>query len=325
MRSEMDSHRIDAKDLRFWLRWLLPIAVACILPLFLNHSWLSVLIEVGIMALVGSSLNLLFGYAGMVSFGHAGLFTFGAYTVAILLHYNYAPFYIACILAPLATSLFSIIVGWFCVKRVEVYFALLVLAFAQIVYMVAYFWVDFTGGSEGLTMLPVAHFFESPTSVYYLTVWTVGICLFVLYAIGESPFGYALRAIRENRERSEFIGINRKRYILLAFIISGFFSGIGGTLMVIHERAAFPGYAHFMKNAEFLLVCLLGGMNSFIGSTVGSFFYVISDTMLTRYTEHWPIILGGTIVFITLFFRGGIMGFLEKRYDLFKRRREELK
>jgi branched-chain amino acid transport system permease protein len=299
-----------------------PVIVAFfVLPLFLDDSGLSLVAEMLIFALAASALNIILGDCGLVSFGHAGFFAVGAYTFGLLSYYRLAPFVLAIFLAVLAVMLYSVIIGWFVVRLVEIYFALLCLAFAQVIWVIVSVWYDVTGGDDGLNGVPVIDSLSSAINSYYFILTASIICLAALYVIRKSPFGRSLHALRDNRTRAGFIGINTKQYIYIAFVISGVFCGIAGILLVILLHCAFPGYAGFIKSGDFLFVCLLGGMYNFSGPIVGSFLFILIHFVVSRYTEYWPLVMGTGVVVIALFFRGGVMGFFTEKYQAYRIKR----
>lgn len=294
------------------------IIMFCILPLIAGESGLSLVAEMLIMALAAAALNILLGDCGIVSFGHAGFFAVGAYAFGLLSYYHLANFWLAFILAMLVVVLYSVIIGWFVVRLVHIYFALLCLAFAQVIWVIVSVWYSVTGGDDGLNGIPVIDVFYSITNTYYFILTMVGICLFVLYLIRQSPFGRSLHALRDNRTRAGFIGINTRLYIYIAFVISGLFCGIGGILLVVLLHCAFPSYAHFIKSGDFLFVCLLGGMYNFSGPIVGAFLFMFLHFIISRYMEYWPLLVGLGTLLIALFFRGGVTGFITERYQAYR-------
>jgi branched-chain amino acid transport system permease protein len=299
--------------------WLIVIVIAIVflLPFVVGDNWLSLMMEMIILALAASALNLLLGDCGIVSFGHAGFFAVGAYTFGLLLYYHIFPFWVALISGILAATLFAVIVGWFVIRLVEIYFALLCLAFSQIIWVIVGTWYSVTGGDDGLNGIPVLSLLYPVKNCYYFVFTIAGLCLVLLYLIRESPFGRSLHALRDNRTRAQAIGVNIKKHIYIAFIISGFCCGIAGILLVVLLHGAFPGYAGFIKSGEFLFVCLLGGMYNFVGPIAGAFLYLFLHHIITRYTEYWPLILGFGIVLIATFFRGGIVGFAIRKISHF--------
>ena len=137
----------------------------------------------------------------------------------------------------------------------------------------------------------------------------VGLALLALHAIVESPFGYALRAIRENPRRARFIGINVRRHQLIAFVISGAFSGVAGALFAFYNGSVFPDFAYFTKSFEPLVVALLGGVQSFGGPLVGAFGFKILEWAISRqWPIYWPLFLGGIVVLVIIVLPGGFVG-----------------
>lgn len=290
------------------------ILILFVLPKILGDSWTGVVTEMLIMALAATSLNILVGYCGVVSFGHAGFFAVGAYSYSLLMYYNVVPFGISLIGAFVFSGFFALICGYFCVKMVEVYFALLALAFSQIIYVVIHSWYGFTKGDDGLTGVPSPEWLLSINNCYWFVLVVVLFCLILIRIITLSSFGGAIKAMRENKDRVEFVGVNPRKYLLIAFVISGAFMGMAGGLMSVFMRSAFPSFASFFKSGEFLLVCLMGGVHSFLGPSVGAAIYLFLDKTLSQHTEYWSLVLGFFLVLITLFLRGGFGGFLEERF-----------
>jgi len=283
------------------------------LPFFIKESWLSLANEMLIMALAGCALNLMLGYTGMVSFGPAGLYAVGAYTTAILLTRWSFPFALAMIAAPILVGIIGAVVGWFCVRRSAVYFALLTLAFAQIIWTIIFEWYDFTGGDNGIVSIPIPEFFFSIRHGYYFSLIVVGAGLFLLWTIVQSPFGKTLQAIRENPGRTEFIAIPLRRYQLAAFVLSSTFLGVAGSLFCVFSGSVFPDYAHWIKSTDMLVICLLGGFYNFAGPIIGSIVYILLSKIISKHTMFWMFFLGVIIVFLVLFMRNGIVGFLSEK------------
>jgi branched-chain amino acid transport system permease protein len=299
-------------------RLALPLALGIFLltvPLILKESWVSLANEMLIMALAGCALNLMLGYTGMVSFGPAGLYAVGAYATAILLTRYHSSFILALIGAPILAGVVGAMVGWFCVRRSATYFALLTLAFSQIIWTVIFEWYDFTGGDNGIVSIPIPEFFFTISHCYYFTLAVVGACVLLLWTIVQSPFGKTLQAIRENPGRTEFIAIHLKRYQLAAFVLSSVFLGVAGSLYCVFSGSVFPDYAHWVKSTDMLVICLLGGFYHFTGPIVGSFVYILLSKIIAKQTMFWMFFLGAIIVFLVLFMRNGIVGFLSEKFS----------
>ncbi|MBI4608800.1 MAG: branched-chain amino acid ABC transporter permease, partial [Candidatus Rokubacteria bacterium] len=247
------------------------------LPFLLPPFYLLLATEILIFTLFASSFNLLFGYTGLLSFGHAAYFGVGAYCAGLLLRDLGVPMLVAIPLGGLLAALAALIIGYFCVRLDEIYFAMLTLAFAQILHSVVWHWNEVTGGSDGLDMIPrpPLKFFGltldigSMTGFYYFTLIIVAFGLSILWKIIDSPFGLALKAIRENAIRGEFVGIRVTRYRLAAFVISGAFSGLAGALFAPFQRAVTPEAVYWTTSADPVLMSLLGGTRVFLGPAVG--------------------------------------------------------
>jgi branched-chain amino acid transport system permease protein len=280
----------------------------------------SLINEMLIMALAGCALNLMLGYGGMVSFGPAGLYAVGAYATAILLTKYGAPFFVAVLAAPVIAALVGAIVGWFCVRRSAVYFALLTLAFAQIIWTIIFEWYDFTNGDNGIVSIPIPEILYVGSNIYYFSLAIVAVCIFVLWRIVNSPFGATLQAIRENPMRTEFIAVPVRRYQLAAFVISSFFLGIAGSLFCVFAGSVFPDYAHWVKSTDMLVVCLLGGIYNFAGPIVGSAVYILISKVISKNTTYWMFFLGIIIVFLVLYMRNGMVGFAAEKIFRFRNR-----
>jgi ABC-type branched-subunit amino acid transport system permease subunit len=199
--------------------------------------------------------------------------------------------------------------GFFIVRLTHTYFAMLSLAFAQIVFTVIFKWKSLTGGDDGLLDVWPPATLKSPAAYYYFTLATVALSLIALHAIGESPFGYALRSVRENPRRARFIGINVRRLQLLAFVISGAFSGLAGGLFAFYNGSVFPDFAYFTKSFEPLVVALLGGAQSFFGPLAGAFGFKILEWLISRqWPVYWPLFLGTMVVLVIVALPQGFVG-----------------
>jgi len=299
-----------------WLWVATAVALLAAIPAFVDTSWVSLLCEVLILTVAASGLNLLIGYTGMISFGPAGLYAVGAYSMAVLIVKVGAPFGLAFIAGPVAATAVSLVIGWFCVRRTAVYFALLTLAFSQLIHTIFFKWYGLTGGDDGIVEILVPEFLFSIENYYYFALACTIVSLLVMWLIVNSPFGKALQVIRENRGRAEFIGINVRKYQLIIFTIQGFFLGVAGSLLCGFNHNVFPPIANWTESIHIIIACLLGGMFHFFGPFIGSIAFILLDRVVTNCTEYSSLVLGIIVVLLVLFFRGGIAGvFSEKLSD----------
>jgi branched-chain amino acid transport system permease protein len=298
--------------------WALAFAGFILLPFFVSESLVFLTTDFLIMALFAMSYNLLLGQLGLLSFGHAAFYGIGAYTVALLLDKLSIQLVPAIFFAPLIAGLLACIIGFFTVRLSGFYFAILTMGFAQLVHTIVFSWYDFTGGDNGLLVVPPKYLLPT-TNYYYFTLVIVALCIALLRMITRSPFGAALRAIRETSVRASSIGINVYAHQFAAFIIAGAFAGVAGGLRGPLQQMAFPSLLFWTTGAEPLLMTLAGGVNTFVGPICGAAFFVFINFAIASRTQYSFIFFGFLVLALTLFLRGGIFGFIENR---FLRRRE---
>lgn len=293
------------------------VAALFILPFILTRFgttgefWIWVTTEMIIMALFATSLNLILGFGGMVSFGHAAFFGVGAYTVALLMKKAGVSLLLALIAAPCVAGITAAVIGWFCVRLIGLYFAILTLAFGQLLYMIAFQWYTFTGGDDGIHGIPKPEVLD-PTNYYLLCLVIFLACFLVMRMIVNSSFGLSIRLTRENQDRAKFIGINVRRYQLINFIIAGVFAGMAGGLFTELNRFAQTEFLHWSRSGDAIFACLVGGMYSFVGPAIGSsiliFLHIFLQQIHQSLVEIWAIILGVILLGVVLFAPEGVVG-----------------
>ncbi|MCF8105154.1 MAG: branched-chain amino acid ABC transporter permease [Desulfohalobiaceae bacterium] len=294
------------------------------LPQFFGYYYVYLTISIFILALSACSLNLLLGFTGILSFGHAGFYAIGAYTSALILKDVYPSILIAFPIAMFICAVVGFLFGLICIKVAEkaavIFFAMLTLAFGQIIYTIAFKWTSLTGGDNGMTGIPspklhlgfyTLDLFD-PIHFYYLALILVGVSIWILYRIVNSPLGITLRAIRDNPERSRFMGQNVRIFHLTSFVISATFTGLAGAILAPFECFVSPELSHWSKSAEIVLVSILGGVNTFIGPLIGAFVMKILEDIISSYTQYWAFILGIILIIILLFMPEGIVGRIKK-------------
>ncbi len=279
--------------------------------------------EVLITILFAISLNLLVGYAGLFSLGHAGFFGVGAYAFSIFLKKVGLPFWGSFLLAPFVAAAAAVVIGYFCIRLTKIYFTMLSLAFAQIIWAVAFKWNSLTGGDSGMRNIMPPDILLGINETYYFALVVVAILVFVLFKITCSPFGLILKTTRENPNRTEFIGINVKRYHLIAFTLAGFFAGFAGALYIISIHAIFPDMILVRKSVEVLVMCILGGMYSFLGPALGAAIIIFLNNFITSYFEYWSVILGCILATLLFFFPDGILGITGRVLERYREKRVE--
>ena len=289
--------------------------------------------QIAIYSLFALSLNLLLGTTGLVSFGHAAYFGIGSYACGILMKIVAVPFWLAFPAAGLIAALFAAGFGFFCVRLTKIYFAMLTLAFSQIVWAVCFKWNDLTGGDQGLPDVPFPDLgwmaalpgfdrMRIAEQFYVVALVLVALSVAALRRLTGSPFGRVLTTIRENPERAAFIGVNVRLYELAAFTIAGGFAGLSGALFGIFNRGVFADFVFWSKSADVMIMTILGGMHHFWGPAVGALVLTLLNQQITAYTEFWPFVLGTILIVLLFVFPGGILGALDVALSRMSKRRD---
>ncbi len=287
------------------------ILLAASLPFFAGNYALTVGAEIAIFVIFAASLHFLMSAGGLASFGHAAYFGLGAYGVAFAAKLAGLPMIAALLLGPLLGLLGAAVFGFFAVQLSGVYFAMLTLAFAQIVWSVAFQWVGLTGGDNGILGVWPERWAGSPSHFYWLSLAVAALAVGALRIITFSPFGFALRATRDSPLRSEAIGIDGKRIQWSAFVIAGTVAGIGGALFAYLKGSVFPDVLGIPLSVDALVMVLLGGVETVSGAIVGAIIYKALSIWLVSQTEWSKLVLGGFIVVIVVAFPKGIVGVME--------------
>lgn len=284
------------------------LILAAALPLLGSNYALIVGAEIAIFVIFAVSLHFLMSVGGMASFGHAAYFGLGAYGVAFLAKLAGLPMIACLLLGPLLGLFGAIAFGWFAVQLSGVYFAMLTLAFAQIVWSIAFQWVDVTGGDNGILGVWPAALVATPTRFYWLALAITALSVVVMRVLVFSPFGYALRATRDSGLRSEAVGINNKRIQWAAFVIAGTFAALAGALFAYLKGSVFPDNAGIALSVDSLVMVLLGGVETVSGAVVGAIVYKALSIWLVSYTELSKLVMGAVIVVLVVMFPKGIVG-----------------
>ena len=302
-------------------RWVpaLLLALLAAVPLVAGDYALIVLTEVVILALLAASLHLLIGLGGLVSFGHAAYFGLGAYGAALLVKHMAAPMPLALAAAPLVAGLGALAAGWFCVRRSGLYFAMLTLAFAQIVWSVTFQWYGFTGGDNGILGVWPPDWAAGKAAYYWLTLALAGGALLLLRRAAFAPFGYTLRAGRDSALRAESVGIDVRRHQWLSFTLAGSAAGLAGGLYAFSKGSVFPTLMAVPVSVDALVMVLMGGIQTLSGPVVGAALFHLLEIQAMSLTDWWRLVLGVIILVLVLAFPKGVAGFAR---DLWTRGRD---
>jgi branched-chain amino acid transport system permease protein len=275
--------------------------------------------QVLIFGLLAMGFNLLYGYTGLLSFGHAAYYGLGAYGAGIAL----AKLHVGSLWVGLASGLLlaglgGTVIGFFCLRRRGIYFAMLTLAFAQLLYFIGFHLADWTGGDDGLRGIPQLtlglgpwqYSIETTLGFYYFSYVLVGLAVAALKRILDSPFGAVLQAIRENSSRAVACGYNIDRVKHLSFVFSACFAGLAGSLDALRLTVVPIESLYWTTSGQVVMMTLLGGAGTFFGPFVGATTFLVLEERLSLITESWPIVIGAIFSAFVLFLPKGIWGTL---------------
>jgi len=284
-----------------------------VLPFIVPPYLQSMLTKVLIYALFAMSLNLIWGYTGLMSLGHAAYFGVGSYVTSILIiRYGMDSFWLIILCAIGVTAVLASIFGVIALRVSGLYFLLVTLALGQLIYFVSLAWREMTGGNSGIFGVPYPNLGIPGISwnaayFYFLVLVVLAVCSFIMYRIVQSPFGLALRGIRENKRRMRALGYNTWLYSYITFIIAGVFAGIAGVLFSYFLKGTTIEQSGLTTSTIVLLIVIIGSTRVFWGPILGAIIVVLVEYFVSIYLPaRWPMILGAIFVISVMFLRGGI-------------------
>ena len=297
------------------------IAFLLVFPLLMPYQALA--INILIFGLFAVGFNLLFGYTGLLSFGHAAFLGVGSYLTGIGMVQMGLPWGLAVLLGVVSAALAGVVIGFLAIRTRGIYFSMVTLALAQIVYYVFYKAERWTGGENGLRGIQVPALevggirldFLNPTTKYYVILAFVAVALWLVSRLLASPFGAVIEAVRENEQRAAACGFDVARTKLLVFVISAALCGLAGALRALHLSVVPIDSLHYLLSGQAVMMCLLGGMGTFFGPFVGAGLFLTLEDVATTLTPHWMAVVGGVFMVCVLFFPAGVWGSLMQRVE----------
>jgi len=267
--------------------------------------------EILVLGLAALATNILLGYTGMLSFGQAMFFGLGAYVCGLLIAKIGLSAFLAIPIATFSAGLAALLVGVVCVRRTGLYFICITFAFNQMFYFVAYSVPAMTGGEDGLPGVDRPAILQDPLVFYLFAAAVFVVAFLILKRFVESPTGRILQAIRDNPSRAAATGHDIGRYKLIAFTVSGLFTGLAGAVFALVFELVPIDKINWMFSGDLVFMTLIGGARSFVGPVVGAAFYTYLQETVSLFFDRWPMVLGLVFAAVVLFFRGGIAGAAE--------------
>jgi branched-chain amino acid transport system permease protein len=303
-------------------RWALPVLLALLAFPFIASAtgtdfYVSLASRILIFALAATSLNLILGFGGMVSFGHAAFVGLGAYTVAIAMQAGLLSAWVAWPLAMLVSAVFALAIGAISLRTQGVYFIMITLAFAQMLfYLVTSLKVY--GGDDGISLtgrsaLGLGLDLANDRDFYYVTLGLLTVTLFMVARLLNARFGHVLQAIHENEVRMTAIGFPVYRYKLLAFTLAGALAGLAGALLANLGGFVSPALMQWSQSGMLMIMVILGGVGYLYGGVMGAVFFLLLEELLTHFTIHWQLGLGAVLLLVVLVAPNGIASLIKSR------------
>ncbi|MBC7599430.1 MAG: branched-chain amino acid ABC transporter permease [Polaromonas sp.] len=299
-------------------------------PFLMPYDALSV--NILIFGLYAVGFNLLFGYTGMLSFGHAAFLGVGSYLAGIAVVHAGWPWWAAIVVGVAASCMAGLVIGYLAIRTRGIYFSMVTLALAQIVYYVFYKAERWTGGENGLRGVKVEAIhlpgfsidFLNPLNKYYVILVFVALALWFVSRVLNSPFGAVIEAIRENEKRAVACGYDVARAKLLVFVLSAGICGLAGALRALHLSIVPIDSLHYLQSGQAVMMALLGGMGTFFGPFVGAAVFLYMEDVVTNLTRYWMGVVGVVFMVFVLFFPKGIWGTLVDQMDRWLRGQDRL-
>ena len=293
-------------------RWLVLLAGVLVVLWLPNGIYPAVAVDMLCWALFAVAIDLLLGYGGLLSFGHAAFWGTSAYTAGLTAAKLGAPFPVAVLAGALLAAALAVPIGYLAVRRSGIYFAMVTLAFAQMIYFVANGWSSVTGGENGLQSVPRTFFgadLSDPYYFYYAALPIAVLGLLLAWRIVHSPFGRVLVAVRDNPNRARALGYAASRYKLLVFVLSAFVAGLGGGLFAMAHGFVSLDVVHWTTSGKGVVLVVLGGIGTLFGGVVGAGLVVeLEDVLSQSGFTLIGLVTGGIFVLVVLLFRRGLWG-----------------
>jgi len=297
------------------------IAIGVLAVLFPHISpgfQLRMVTEIVILSLLVMTWKMMLNEGGLFSFGHAVYFGLGAYASVIAwLHIKGLSFIGGILLGGVVAGLISFFLGAFLVRMSGTYYALLTLAFNQLIWAIVWKWRSVTGGDDGLGRFPKPDLLgismRDPVNFYYLSLVIVALCMSLCQYFSKTPLGNVVKGIKSNEERSKFIGFNVNASKIIFLTLLGFFAGVSGALYAQFQEFISASSIDLIMSTHVIFMAFIGGVGHFWGPLLGSGIYVYLSEYLSHYTDRWELIFGIVVVILVLLAPQGILGITKKR------------
>lgn len=290
--------------------WTVIILVFALVPMVTTSAYkINVASHILVWGLFAVSFNMLWGITGMLSFGQALYYGLGAYSVGLMVEYLGSGWFLPAIaLGLISVVVVSFLLGLLVIRVGGVYFTMLTLAFAQLVWQITFKWYTFTGGDDGIQGIIPPGILQNRIVYYYFVLVIVVFSIWILKRMAYSPFGLVLRCVQQNPARVRFLGRRVRRNQLRVYMISSIFTALAGSLMAGVDSSIHTDMLFWTTSGEAILMSVLGGLNQFFGPFIGAAIFILIEDNIGAMTEYWPLIIGSIMLVMVILFPKGIVG-----------------
>jgi len=311
-----------------WVLWVALLIFLVFYPRLFGIYFTNVFVIFAIFALYAITFNLLLGYTGLLSFGHAMYFGAGGYATALALtHIEGCPLLVALLIGFLASVAFALIICPIVVRVSGAAFAMLHLAFSQLMYVLALKLRHITGGEDGIGGFPIPPFnipgvvsidMENPLNFYYFAMAVLAVSAWILWFFTKTPFGQIMVSVRDNANRVDYMGFKVPQTKAVIYTFAGGFAGVAGSIYAMfQDLITADGALHVLNSFAPIMITMVGGVGNFFGPICGSAIFGIIDELTTRYTERVELMMGLILIIVIMFFPGGftgLLGFIKEKW-----------
>ncbi len=304
----------QVRNYRTGILWGLLAVIFGLVPVFMTSTYQLILAShIIVWGMFAVAFNLLFGMTGMLSFGQALYYGLGAYFVGLMVNYLGSGWFLpGMLLGILASAVLSFLLGLLIIRVHGVFFTMLTLAFAQLVWQITFKWYEFTGGDDGVQGIMAPGILGDQIVYFYFTLVLCLLSIWVMKRLAYSPLGLVLRCVRQNPERVRFLGKRVRRNRLRVYMVSSVFAALAGGLMAGVDNSIHTDMLYWTTSGEVILMSVLGGIHQFFGPFIGAAAIILIEDVVGAYTEYWAAIIGGVMLIMVIAFPKGIVGEVQR-------------
>ena len=304
----------QVRSYRTGILWGLFAVMFGLVPVFMTSTYQLILAShILIWGMFAVAFNLLFGMTGMLSFGQALYYGLGAYFVGLMVHYLGSGWFLpGMLLGIMASAVLSFLLGLLIIRVHGVFFTMLTLAFAQLVWQITFKWYEFTGGDDGVQGVMAPGILGDQIVYFYFTLVLCLLSIWAMKRLAYSPLGLILRCVRQNPERVRFLGRRVKWNRLRVYMVSSVFAALAGGLMAGMDNSIHTDMLYWTTSGEVILMSVLGGIHQFFGPFIGAAAIILIEDVVGAHTEYWAAIIGGVMLIMVIAFPKGIVGEVQR-------------